>query len=220
MIPPNAAVLSWEAGHGDRRRGQHRIGDLSADDEILPAENLMLERAENNLFEIDRELRQRWIGAESCRSSPTFVIQNALPRSLRPRSRRSVFHCAAHKHVPMMELNPCEAIRNNILGTKCVADAAAAVDSQAFVMVSTDKAVNPTSVMGATKRVAELYVQTMNARIQEQGLRIEDGSVRSAVIPVSLQRDLQPFALAMCWEAAAASCRFFNAKSKLGALSP
>ncbi len=73
-----------------------------------------------------------------------------------------IFHCAAHKHVPMMECNPGEAIKNNVFGSRTVADAARASGAAAFVMVSTDKAVNPTSVMGASKRCAELYVQSLN----------------------------------------------------------
>jgi FlaA1/EpsC-like NDP-sugar epimerase len=74
-----------------------------------------------------------------------------------------VFHCAAHKHVPMMESNPGEAIKNNVFGSRVVADAARSAGAAAFVMVSTDKAVNPTSVMGAAKRCAELYIQSLNA---------------------------------------------------------
>jgi FlaA1/EpsC-like NDP-sugar epimerase len=143
---------------------------------FCPQQMLLLERAENNLFEIDRELRQRWIGAEITPIVADIVDAERIAQVFETYRPQVVFHCAAHKHVPMMELNPCEAIRNNVLGTKCVADAAAAVDAQAFVMVSSDKAVNPTSVMGATKRVAELYVQAMNSRIEDRGLRIEGGT--------------------------------------------
>jgi len=152
---------------------------------FCPERMLLLERAENNLFEIDRELRQRWIGAEITPIVADICDQRRIAQVFETLRPQVVFHCAAHKHVPMMELNPCEAIRNNVLGTKCVADAAAAVEVQAFVMVSSDKAVNPTSVMGATKRVAELYVQALSAdggwgmadsalKIEDRGLRIED----------------------------------------------
>ena len=130
---------------------------------FCPDRMLLLERAENNLFEIDRELRQRWIGAEIRPIVADICDAERIGQVFESERPQVVFHCAAHKHVPMMEINPCEAIRNNVLGTKTVADAAAAVDAAAFVMVSSDKAVNPTSVMGATKRVAELYVQAMNS---------------------------------------------------------
>jgi FlaA1/EpsC-like NDP-sugar epimerase len=145
---------------------------------FCPQRMLLLERAENNLFEIDRELRQRWIGADLQPIVADICDSERITQVFERERPQVVFHCAAHKHVPMMEINPCEAIRNNVLGTKTVADAAAAFEAQAFVMVSSDKAVNPTSVMGATKRVAELYVQSLNARlasarIEDRGLRIE-----------------------------------------------
>ena len=122
---------------------------------FCPERIVLLERAENNLFEIDRELRERWVGAQIRPMLADIGNARRIAEIFASEQPQVVFHCAAHKHVPMMEINPVEAIRNNVFGTRIVADAAAAVGSvQAFVMVSTDKAVNPTSVMGASKRVA------------------------------------------------------------------
>ena len=129
---------------------------------FCPRRLIMLERAENNLFEIDRELRHSWIGADIHPCIGDVCDATRVRQVFESERPQVVFHCAAHKHVPMMEAHPCEAIKNNIFGTKQVADAAAEFDATAFVLVSTDKAVNPTSVMGATKRFAELYVQSLN----------------------------------------------------------
>ncbi len=129
---------------------------------FCPRRIILLDQAENNLFEIDRELRHRWVGAEIIPVVADISDATRIARVFDEHRPQVVFHCAAHKHVPMMELNPGEAIKNNVLGTRIVADAALAAGSAAFVMVSTDKAVNPTSVMGAAKRCAELYIQSLN----------------------------------------------------------
>ena len=129
---------------------------------FCPQRLALVERAEHALFEIDRELRHHWVGAD-VRPHVCDVTDAARVTDVFAAERpHVVFHCAAHKHVPLMEHNPGEAIKNNVFGTRTAADAALAAGVAAFVMVSTDKAVNPTSVMGATKRVAELYVQSLN----------------------------------------------------------
>ena len=130
---------------------------------FCPQRLLLVERAENNLFEIDRELREQWVGADVRPLIGDVCDAKRVRQIFEAQRPQVVFHCAAHKHVPMMEANPCEAIKNNVFGTKVVADASASHGVSAFVLVSTDKAVNPTSVMGATKRFAELYVQSLNA---------------------------------------------------------
>ncbi|HEV2293143.1 MAG TPA: nucleoside-diphosphate sugar epimerase/dehydratase [Tepidisphaeraceae bacterium] len=130
---------------------------------FCPRRLVLVERAENALFEIDRELRQQWLGADIRPCVADICDAVRIGEVFNTERPDVVFHAAAHKHVPMMELNPGEAVKNNVFGTKTVADAARAARCDAFVLVSTDKAVNPTNVMGATKRCAELYVQSLNA---------------------------------------------------------
>src|SRR3954471_7670895 len=142
---------------------------------FCPQRMLLVERAENALFEIDRELRETWIGAEIRPYLADVCEPQRISQIFREERPHVVFHCAAHKHVPMMEANACEAVKNNIFGTKVVADAAGVFAAQAFVLVSSDKAVNPTSVMGATKRVAELYVQSKSGGVAGwRGSGVED----------------------------------------------
>jgi len=129
---------------------------------FCPGRLILLDQAENALFEIDRELNHRWVGADIAPYVADIIDEQRIAAVFAAEKPQVIFHCAAHKHVPMMELHPGEAVKNNVLGTRIVAEAAAAGGAAAFVMVSTDKAVNPTSVMGAAKRCAELYIQSLN----------------------------------------------------------
>jgi len=149
-----------------------------------PSKLLLVERSENALFEIDRELR---------RIAPDVMIRPLLhdvtDRSatlalMREHAPHAIFHAAAHKHVPMMETHPAQAVENNFYGTRSIADAAAAVEAERFAMVSTDKAVNPTSVMGATKRLAELYVQHLGRRSRTTYSMVRFGNVLGSACSV------------------------------------
>jgi FlaA1/EpsC-like NDP-sugar epimerase len=98
-----------------------------------------------------------------------------------------VIHAAAHKHVPLMEANPGEAIKNNVVGTKTVADAADKFGASSFVMISTDKAVNPTSIMGSSKRIAELYIQDLGKTSKTHFVTVRFGNVlgsNGSVVPI------------------------------------
>lgn len=128
-----------------------------------PAELILLGHGENSVFEIENQLRALAMRHATNRPKITAVIADIrfsdrvtqVMRNCRP---EIIFHAAAHKHVPLMEHNPGEAITNNVFGTRNLLRAAEECDVQRFVMISTDKAVNPTSIMGASKRVAELLV--------------------------------------------------------------
>jgi FlaA1/EpsC-like NDP-sugar epimerase len=129
-----------------------------------PGKIVFVERSENALFEIDRQIARRHPNLARRAALHDVVDAEATLELFREEEPDIVFHAAAHKHVPMMEDHPGLAVDNNLFGTKSAVDAAIAVGAERFVMVSTDKAVNPTSIMGSTKRLAELYVQHANRR--------------------------------------------------------
>ena len=129
-----------------------------------PAELILVEQAENPLFEIQNELLAKHPDTPILAFICDIYDQNRVMQIWEQCRPEVVVHAAAHKHVPLMEHNPCEAVKNNVLGTKNVADASCRYGVAEFVLISTDKAVNPSSVMGASKRVAELYTQALNGR--------------------------------------------------------
>lgn len=129
-----------------------------------PKHLVLLDKAENAIFEIERELRKTFPTVSLTPAIGDISDPVRVEQVFADHGPSIVFHAAAHKHVPLAESNPGEAIRNNVFGTKTLADAAAAAGVKNFVMISTDKAVNPSSIMGATKRCAEMYIQALARR--------------------------------------------------------
>ena len=154
-----------------------------------PKEIVILGHGENSIYQLNMEL----VGKYSQHFTITPVIADVQDRKrifeVMDKYRPDVvYHAAAHKHVPLMELNPREAVKNNILGTRNVAEAASHARVKAFVMVSTDKAVNPPNIMGATKRLCEMIVQDMATRSEyTKFVAVRFGNVlgsRGSVIPL------------------------------------
>jgi FlaA1/EpsC-like NDP-sugar epimerase len=152
-----------------------------------PSSLILLGRGENSIYEIEQELRANHpdINIEPVIADVRNQRRiNAVFARTKP---EAVFHAAAHKHVPLMELQPEEAVQNNIFGTRNVAEAAHASGTEIFVMISTDKAINPTSVMGTTKRVAEQVVQSINLVSKTKFVAVRFGNVlgsRGSVVPL------------------------------------
>ena len=156
-----------------------------------PKRLIMIERAENALFETHRALLARFPSIELVPCVADVADIERIRSIFSAYAPKAVFHAAAHKHVPMMESNPGEAIKNNVFGTKTFADVSHESDVEVFVMVSTDKAVNPTSIMGATKRVAEMYVQSLARDSKTRFVTVRFGNVlgsAGSVIPIFKQQ--------------------------------
>lgn len=152
-----------------------------------PRAIVLVEQAENALYEIHRELSNRHPGLDILPRIADICDRDRIDEVFREFVPGVVIHAAAHKHVPMMEWNPAEAVKNNVGGTRNVADLAHEHRARRFVMISTDKAVNPTSVMGCTKRVAELYVTAQAQRSDTCFVTVRFGNVlgsNGSVIPL------------------------------------
>jgi len=129
-----------------------------------PKSLILLDHSENGLFHINLELEGKWPGVEIELVVADIRDREKMERIFEKYRPEVIFHAAAHKHVPMMEYHPDEAVMNNIIGTKNVAELQEKYKAERFVMISTDKAINPTSVMGASKRVAEMLVKNLGSR--------------------------------------------------------
>jgi FlaA1/EpsC-like NDP-sugar epimerase len=154
--------------------------------QFKPSQLILLDIAETPLYEIDYDLRKKFpelnlvslVGDVKNLSRLSTIFQMYKPGV--------VFHCAAYKHVPLMELNPSEAVLNNVLGTKNIADISKISGVDKFVLISTDKAVNPVNIMGASKRVAELYLQSISPFSKTRFIMVRFGNVlgsNGSVIP-------------------------------------
>lgn len=155
--------------------------------QLEPKQLLLVGRGEFSIYSIEMELKERFPMLDLVPLIADVRDDVRLRHLFKQFRPEVVFHAAAHKHVPLMESNPTEAILNNVFGTRNVAELAHEFETEAFVLVSTDKAVNPTNVMGASKRVAEMVVQELAIRSATRFMSVRFGNVlgsRGSVIPL------------------------------------
>ena len=155
---------------------------------VNPKKLIILDIYENNAYEIQQELIRKYKDKLNLEVIVGSIRDEKRLDSIFAKYKPEVvFHAAAHKHVPLMEKSPCEAIKNNVFGTKKVALMSHIYGVKRFVLISTDKAVNPTNIMGATKRCAEMIIQTMNERSKTEFVAVRFGNVlgsNGSVIPL------------------------------------
>lgn len=153
-----------------------------------PKKILLLGHGENSIYHIDMELRDKYVNEIEIVPIIAEIQDRELLCELMNKYKPDiVYHAAAHKHVPLMEYNPKEAVKNNILGTKNIAEVASQYGVKNFVMISTDKAVKPTNVMGATKRFAEMIIQNLAEESATKFVVVRFGNVlgsRGSVVPL------------------------------------
>jgi FlaA1/EpsC-like NDP-sugar epimerase len=153
---------------------------------LEPASLVLFERYENSLHDVANELRDAGFGRGTVPVIGDITDGARLDAVMSEHQPDIVFHAAAHKHVPLMEYNPCEAVKNNVRGTRLLIEAAERHGVDRFIFISTDKAVNPTSVMGATKRIAELLVEAQSRGSGTTFLTVRFGNVlgsNGSVVP-------------------------------------
>lgn len=158
---------------------------------FAPSQLLLLGHGENSIYQIHLELTRKYPNLDIRPIIADVQDEARLGRVFEAYRPGVVFHAAAHKHVPLMELNPEEAIKNNLFGTRNVARAADQYRAKRFVLISSDKAVNPTSVMGATKRAAEYVIQSLARRSHTIFVAVRFGNVlgsRGSVVPLFKQQ--------------------------------
>jgi FlaA1/EpsC-like NDP-sugar epimerase len=154
-----------------------------------PRQIILLGHGENSIYSIEMELKESFKdeNIEFITEIGDIRDEVKMMKVMSTYKPDVVYHAAAHKHVPLMELNPEEAVKNNIIGTRNIAKAASRHKVKTFVMISTDKAVNPTSVMGASKRLAEMIIQDLNTKSETKFVAVRFGNVlgsRGSVIPL------------------------------------
>ncbi len=144
--------------------GSEMVGQIA---KYSPAELILIDSAETPQHDIRLMMAKQFPDIKAETIVTTICSKSRMEHIFKTYLPDYVFHAAAYKHVPMMENNPCESIQNNVYGTKILADLAVKYGVKKFVMISTDKAVNPTNVMGCSKRICEIYVQSLNKAIEE-----------------------------------------------------
>ncbi|MGI9055055.1 MAG: polysaccharide biosynthesis protein [Pyrinomonadaceae bacterium] len=155
---------------------------------------VLIERAEYALFQIERDLVKHFPATNFIPLLADVGDEARMREILGKYKPEVIFHAAAHKHVPLMEINPVEAVKNNVFATRLVGELAGEFDTKSFVLISTDKAVNPTSVMGASKRIAEIVLQNLNNKYPTKFMAVRFGNVlgsAGSVVPIFREQILK-----------------------------
>lgn len=160
LIKDNIVMITGAAGS----IGSEMVRQIAT---YKPAHLILIDHAETPMHDIRLMMQNRWPEIKTETIVSDIADKKIMERIFKKYKPNYVFHAAAYKHVPMMEDNPYEAVVNNVNGTKIIADLAVKYGTRKFVMVSTDKAVNPTNVMGCSKRICEIYVQSLDQAIKD-----------------------------------------------------